>query len=223
MKKMTRGILIILAILLMLVACYVLYLHSHPNLNRFLTVANYRHELLRNIEQYRRNPLILVVIEILIVFLTAIPFLPVSVVCIAVGLGYGGLQGALINSIGISIGNLLVLAGIKYTGLARRIQNRHAPLMDEVAKMRQPLIGITASYAIPMVPSLLVNLTATRFKYSLRQMLIPVVVGSIPVSIIYAFGGQLFSIGDVRVDAGVIFVFAVMLLTVALAKHFRDK
>ncbi|WP_125605123.1 VTT domain-containing protein [Lapidilactobacillus bayanensis] len=218
MKTLRRILLYALAAGLVLVLIYGIYHHFENEIQAFLHSSKETQQatgqrLLRSIRQHQRDPFVLTLIITLIAVMTAIPFMPISIVCIAIGVGYGGLIGGLINAVGISLGNLAVIGIFELTGLSRRIAAHDSRIIDDIAKMHQPLLGLTIGYSVPFISTLFVDVTALHLNYTLRQLWLPVIIGSLPVAFIYAFGGNLFNNGDLRVG---IFILVAMVLLASL-------
>ena len=148
MKTLRRLLLYILAISVILLLLYGLYHHFENEIQLFVhsskeTQQQNGQQLLRSIRQHQHDPFVLAIVIALIAVMTAIPFMPISIICIAIGAGYGGLIGGLINVIGISLGNLAVIGVFQVTGLSRKIAAHDSRIIDDIAKMHHPLWGLT--------------------------------------------------------------------------------
>lgn len=218
MKTLRRLLLYILAISVILLLLYGLYHHFENEIQLFVhsskeTQQQNGQRLLRSIRQHQHDPFVLAIVIALIAVMTAIPFMPISIICIAIGAGYGGLIGGLINVIGISLGNLAVIGVFQVTGLSRKIAAHDSRIIDDIAKMHHPLWGLTIGYSVPFISTLFVDITALHLHYTLKQLWLPVLLGSVPIAFIYAYGGNLFNSGDLRVG---IFILLAMLLLASL-------
>lgn len=56
--------------------------------------------------------------------------------------------------------------------------------------MRHPKIGVMLGYMIPVIPSSMVNFAADAMKLPLQQIVMSIVIGVIPSSVLYACGGE---------------------------------
>lgn len=226
MKTWRRVLLYVLAASLILLLVYGLYQHFENEIQVFMhsskeTQRENGQRLLQSIRQHQHDPVVLTLIIALIAVMTAIPFMPISVVCIAIGAGYGGLIGGLIDAVGISLGNLAVIGVFQLTGLSHKIAARDSRIIDDIAKMHHPLLGLTIGYSVPFISTLFVDVTALHLKYTLRQLWLPVIIGSLPVAFIYAYGGNLFNSGDLRV--GIVILVAMLLLASLTVLIKKDK
>ena len=57
--------------------------------------------------------------------------------------------------------------------------------------MRHPKIGVMLGYMIPVIPSSMVNFAADAMKLPLQQIVMSIVIGVIPSSVLYACGEKL--------------------------------
>ncbi|RRK09576.1 TVP38/TMEM64 family protein [Lactiplantibacillus garii] len=131
---------------------------------------------------------ILLVVPLLICF-SIIPGAPVATVSVVAGICFGKGLGAALNVVGITLGNLI----------AQRVFNRvtekqsatkPSKIVDEIANMRHPLLGIVIGYTIPFIPTSLVSLAAVKTGVRSRQLGMATLLGSIPTAVIYACGGD---------------------------------
>lgn len=84
--------------------------------------------------------------------------------------------------------------------------------------MRHPRLGLSIGYAVPMLPTLLVNYAAIEMKLSWRNKLICIFLGSLPVSFLYAFGGDELIFGNIKVT---IIAILIVVLMIALYDFIR--
>lgn len=197
MKSVIKVASILFSVLLLVFLLHYLYLNFHIGVKTFIETSRNNRELLSNIQEYRTNPIIMLIIILVIALLAAIPFMPISIFCIVVGAGYGGLLGGIINLLGICVGNVIVLNALRFTKLSKRIQKHNFKYIDSISNNLHPLIGITVGYGIPMMPTILVDLTAIHLRYRIRNLLLPMLIGSFPTAFIYSFGGTLFTTGHI--------------------------
>lgn len=223
MKKGRTLIAACLGILLLAAILWRLYEKFLPDIQNLIALLHQNQTLLTHITAHQRDPIVLLGLIIIVMLMTAIPFMPISVFCIAIGAAYGSVFGVFLNILGISLGNLLLLTVLKKTGLSVHIQDRNMKLIDDITKMRHPLLGLTIGYTIPVVPTLFVNLAAIHLDYRLRQLVLPVLVGSIPVAVIYALGGHLFRHGNVKIGIIVILIALLLYGLITIIKKDRRR
>lgn len=126
---------------------------------------------------------------------SAIPGVPIAAVAVLSGVCFGRWFGFGINVIGIVIGNLLAIYILgKFPHKVK--PSRFRPLADHLKNMRHPRIGLSIGYAVPMLPTLLVNYAALELHLSLKNKAICILIGSLPVSLLYAFGGDALLFGN---------------------------
>ncbi|KRM79837.1 hypothetical protein FC84_GL000534 [Lapidilactobacillus dextrinicus DSM 20335] len=228
MKILRRILLSVLVMSLILLIMAGLYRHFATEIQLFVHSSQESQQangqrLLQAIHQHQHDPVVLVLVILLIAVFAAIPLMPISVIGIAIGAGYGGLLGGLINTIGISLGNLAVLAIFQLTGLSHKITAHDSRIIDDIEKMHHPLLGLIIGYSVPFISTIFVDITALHLKYTLRQLWLPVVVGSLPVAFIYAYGGNLVNSGDLRVGIFIVIALLVLFsLTVLIRKDRKQ-
>lgn len=128
---------------------------------------------------------------------SAIPGMPIAAVAVLSGVCFGSWLGFGINIVGIFFGNLLALYILGEFPHKSR-PSRFRPIADRLKNMNHPRLGLSIGYAVPMLPTLLVNYAAIEMKMSLRNKAICILIGSLPVSFLYAFGGDALLIGNTK-------------------------
>lgn len=140
---------------------------------------------------------------------SAIPGMPIAAVAVLSGVCFGRWFGFGINVIGIVLGNLMaiyILGNFPHQAKPSRFRS----LADRLKNMRHPRLGLSIGYAVPMLPTLLVNYAALELNMSLRNKASCIFIGSLPVSFLYAFGGDELLFGNTK--AVIITVVLVLLL-----------
>lgn len=128
---------------------------------------------------------------------SAIPGIPIAAVAILSGVCFGRWLGFGINIIGIVVGNLLAINILD--NFPHKIkQSRFRPLTDRLKNMHHPRIGLSLGYAIPMLPTLLVNYAAIEMHMSFKNKATCILIGSLPVSFLYASGGDAILFGNTK-------------------------
>lgn len=169
-------------------------------------------DLLRH--QGRHNAILFIAI---IAIGSAIPGVPIAAVAILSGVCFGRWLGFGVNVIGAVIGNMLAI-NILGSFPHKVRPSRFRPLADKLKNMRHPRLGLSIGYAVPMLPTLLVNYAAIEMKLSWRNKLICIFLGSLPVSFLYAFGGDELIFGNIKVT---IIAILIVVLMIALYDFIR--
>jgi uncharacterized membrane protein YdjX (TVP38/TMEM64 family) len=127
------------------------------------------------------------VVPLLICF-SIIPGAPVATISVVAGICFGKGLGAVLNIIGITLGNLIAQ---RFFGrvTAHRTQ-KSSKLVTAIGNMRHPLLGVIIGYTVPFIPTSLVSLAAVETAVTRRQLAWATLVGSMPTAIIYAWGGD---------------------------------
>ncbi|MCG0791206.1 integral membrane protein [Lactiplantibacillus plantarum] len=128
---------------------------------------------------------ILLVVPLLICF-SIIPGAPVATISVVAGICFGKGLGAVLNIIGITLGNLI--AQRFFGRVTARRDQQPSKLVTAIGKMRHPLLGIVIGYTIPFIPTSLVSLAAIETAVTPRQLAAATLLGSMPTAIIYAWG-----------------------------------
>lgn len=141
------------------------------------------------VDQVRRHRAIdiLLVVPLLICF-SIIPGAPVATISVVAGICFGKVLGATLNIVGITLGNLI--AQRLFGRVTDRKNVKPSKLVDDIEKMRHPLLGVIIGYTIPFIPTSLVSLAAVKTEVTPRQLALATFVGSVPTAVIYACGGD---------------------------------
>lgn len=169
-------------------------------------------DLLRH--QGRHNAILFIAI---IAIGSAIPGVPIAAVAILSGVCFGRWLGFGVNVIGAVIGNMLAI-NILGSFPHKVRPSRFRPLADKLKNMHHPRLGLSIGYAVPMLPTLLVNYAAIEMKLSWHNKLICIFLGSLPVSFLYAFGGDELIFGNIKVT---IIAILIVVLMIALYDFIR--
>lgn len=128
---------------------------------------------------------------------SAIPGVPIAAIAVLAGVCFGRWLGFGINVVGIVVGNLLAIQLLG--AFPHKVQpSKLRALTDRLKTMRHPRLGLSIGYAVPMLPTLLVNYAALELQLSLRNKVLCILVGSLPVSFLYAFGGDELLFGNTK-------------------------
>ncbi|MFC3928432.1 TVP38/TMEM64 family protein [Streptococcus caprae] len=147
--------------------------------------------------------------------MTAIPLLSSSVAAIVNGLVFGPWLGFVLNLMGMCLGNVLVLQILPHLGEghAHRKSNH---LMEDLKTIQNPFLGLMLGYMIPFIPTVLVNDLAVELKVSRQSLGLAMVLGLLPASLLYAFGGDAVMVGNFKRLGGVFWVILVALISYAI-------
>ena len=186
-KKIIRLMLITLGIILILVVGYRLYLEYQTDIQLFLNPRASKAELLAHIRSHGTFASILLIV--LTAVMCAVPGIPTSVIGVIAGLSFGPFIGAGINVLGNALGNIsavFLMHRLKF--LDKKTEKNH--WVRSIRQMRHPKIGVMLGYMIPVIPSSMVNFAADAMKLPLQQIVMSIVIGVIPSSVLYACGGE---------------------------------
>lgn len=186
-KKKIRLILITLGIVLILMVGYRLYLEYQTDIQLFLNPKASKAQLLAHIRSHGFFAGLLLVV--LTAVMCAVPGIPTSVIGVIAGLSFGPFIGAGINVLGNALGNIsavFLMHRLKF--LDKKTEKNH--WVRSIRQMRHPKIGVMLGYMIPVIPSSMVNFAADAMKLPLQQIVMSIVIGVIPSSVLYACGGE---------------------------------
>lgn len=216
-KARLRKILIILGIILIGIVLYRLYLEFHKDISLLLDPKASRELLLKEVRSHGiRTAGLLIALTVL---MCALPGLPTSVIGILIGVCYGPLIGSLMNIAGNAGGNLLSMTVLKRLKIMSH-EHKDNQWVKRISQMKHPKIGIMLAYMVPVIPSFIVNVTADTLRLPLKEIFLSVLIGVLPSSILYAFGGEALFHGDTK--TAIILVASVIVL-VLLVRFIKNK
>lgn len=156
-----------------------------------------------------------------IALMNAIPGLSNSLICIFVGLCYGPWIGMLVNWGGNVLGNCLVAGLLNHVKISRHFtENR---FLQALMHHRHPWLGLTVGYMVPIIPSVLVNYACVKTHVPRHQYLVMVIVGMLPTSALYAFGGDAIFQGNFKRLAVIGGLVIALFLLVLLIRDSRKR
>lgn len=174
---------------------YLIWINYSGVIQTFFAYAFDRHMLINLLRHQGKHNIILFMAVIAIG--SAIPGVPIAAIAILSGVCFGRWPGFLINVGGIVVGNLLAIYILG--AFPHKIKpSRFRPLADRLKNMHHPRLGLSIGYAVPMLPTLLVNYAALEMHLSLRNKITCILIGSLPVSFLYAFGGDELLFGNTK-------------------------
>lgn len=186
-KRVLKKVLLVLGVVLLLLLFYWLYREFHTEIQLLLNPKASRALLMKEVRSHgflTAGGLIL-----LTALMCALPGLPTSVIGVLVGVCYGPIIGSCVNIVGNASGNLLSMTALKHLNLGSHKQSS-SKWIKRILQMKHPKTGLMIAYMIPVIPSFVVNVTANSLKLSIREVFLSVLIGVLPSSILYAFGGE---------------------------------
>lgn len=225
MRKNLRKILLIgLGVIVAIGLAYLLYRDYRPEINLLLhPTSDTKEKLLILLRRHAVRDSIFLLC--LIAVLNAIPGLSNSVLCVLAGLCYGAWLGLGINWLGNILGNVIVVALIRKIDFSKHFKKNK--ILTYLMNQSHPRIGLTIGFMIPFIPSVLVNYAAARLDVTWKQYLPMVVIGMLPTSYLYAFGGDAIFSGDAKrligLAVGILVLLMMALLVVKLADRSHKK
>ncbi|WP_125712347.1 TVP38/TMEM64 family protein [Companilactobacillus kedongensis] len=195
MKLWHKVTLTTLGILILIGLCFAIWNSYREVIERFAAYAFDRQTLINLLRHQGKHNVILFIAVIAIG--SAIPGMPIAAVAVLTGVCFGNWTGVFINIIGIFLGNLLAVYILgKFPHKVK--PSKFRPIADHLKNMNHPRLGLSIGYAVPMLPTLLVNYAAIEMHMSLRNKALCIFIGSIPVSFLYAFGGNALLLGNTK-------------------------
>lgn len=218
MKKKIKLFLLLGALILLGALCYWLYVEYYQDIQLYFSPKASRELVLKSVRSHGiRTAIILIALTSV---MCAVPSLPTSVVGVLIGLCYGPLIGSVMNLIGNSLGNLLSIYLIHRLNFLDKT-NASNRWVRAISQMNHPRIGVMLGYVIPVIPSIVVNYTVNSLNLKARQLLLVVVIGVSPSSILYAFGGDALFKGNHK--TAIILVASVALFVLLIGIIYKDR
>ncbi|MBO0461222.1 MULTISPECIES: TVP38/TMEM64 family protein [unclassified Enterococcus] len=217
-KQHIRYTLIGIGLLLILFVGYHLYLQYRTDIHLLLDPQASRKEWMTEIRSHGVTAAIILVV--LISLMCAVPGIPTSVIGVLVGLSYGPLLGTAINVSGNALGNILSIALMQHVSFVDHSKKENR-WVKAIRRMKHPKIGVMIGYMVPVIPSSVVNFAATSLNLSIRELVLSILIGVVPSSLLYACGGEALFHGK-HIKA-ILLVASVLVLTVLVIIIYRDR
>lgn len=174
-------------IILLIVLIGLVWFNYHDKIQLLFNSSNDYETVVRQFRQY--GPLDIVLFELTIIVSSSVPGFPSSIVAVLAGVCFGQWVGFAMNIIGITVGNVIQASLLAI--LRKHIEQKARPIIyHRLLTMRHPRLGIILGYCVPIVPTFLVNLATARLRIRQPELTILCLLGSIPLSAIYSFGGN---------------------------------
>lgn len=203
-----------------LVLLYLLIMRYHDDFVFLLRLG----ENPSRLEQMFRAPTLFdyLLLLSLTALMSAVPFFSSSVICIANGLIFGPIIGLVVNIFGGMLGNFLSLQILKQTHLAQN-SRRSGHVVDDLSHFKNPVLGLSLGYMVPVIPTFLVNYTAINLKLSRKEILSAMFLGMLPASALYAYGGDALFKGNKEQLLAIIGIVVAFALLYQLIRNKRMK
>lgn len=177
------------------------------------------------LETYFRKPtfLNLCLLLCLTALSSAIPGLSSSIFCIFNGVLFGSWIAIPLNILGNTIGNtvsFLLMGHFEKREKSKRMDK----VLAFIQKSKNPFLGVCLAYMLPFIPTLLVNYAISALNFPPRKRLLATVIGTAPLSIFYAFSGDL--VFEAKEHRGLILILLVLIVIGSLyyyIRHFRKE
>lgn len=214
-STVTLGVIIAVAVIGLLIRDY------YPQIQQFLNPKNDRMYLKQAFRHHGPKDACLLII--LTAILTAIPGAPVAVVCIFNGVLYGPWAGILMNLCGYVIGNLLVvylLAHFNFIKHSKHLKNQ----MASFERFKNPALAIILGYALPMIPSSFTSYMAVKLKMNPWRLILCIAIGTLPTSLLYAFGGDaVFRGSTLRIIIAIVLIIMIFVVLLKIYRRFEHR
>ncbi|WEV60593.1 VTT domain-containing protein [Streptococcaceae bacterium ESL0729] len=210
MKKLLtpRNVIVATSLLISAIILYKIILEYLPDLKLLVNPAGNKELFVEQFRSHGNNVIFFLII--LITIINATPGLSSAFICILSGLTFGPLLGSLVNIVGSLLGNLLSIVVMgKFTTLAEKARSKK--WVKKIEHAKNPSLELVIAYIIPIIPVFLVNYTLSIFKFSLAKKIFIILLGVLPTSIIYAYGGNSILEGHIK---GIIIFVAITLVIV---------
>ncbi|WP_066025574.1 TVP38/TMEM64 family protein [Enterococcus mundtii] len=217
-KQHIRYTLIGIGLLLILFVGYHLYLQYRTDIHLLLDPQASRKEWMTEIRSHGVTAAIILVV--MISLMCAVPGIPTSVIGVVVGLSYGPFLGTVINVTGNALGNILSIVLMQHLSFMDHSKKENR-WVKAIRRMKHPKIGVMIGYMVPVIPSSVVNFAATSLNLSVRELLLSILIGVVPSSLLYACGGEALFHGE-HIKA-LVLVASVLVLTVLVVIIYRDR
>ncbi|WP_288530015.1 hypothetical protein [uncultured Secundilactobacillus sp.] len=109
-----------------------------------------------------KRPIDLALYTLLLMLMIWLPGAPYSILAVVAGICFGHWTGFALNLTAATLGNYSVTSALPLLEKRRQQPPSTSRLYRDLLKVRHPRLGLVLGYAIPFVPSMVVNLAASR-------------------------------------------------------------
>lgn len=185
-RKTLKVSLLFLGLICSLALLYLLYLDYRPELQLLFNFHGNYQLLIKMIRSH--GPANLVLVFLLNAICVAIPGLSNGIFCVLNGILFGPAVGFLVNWASDILGQLLLLYLIRKLYSPKKLrQGKFYRLLHEQSS---PELAFSLAYAIPFIPSITVSFANILVNSAFKKRLIPIIIGSLPLAFLYAYGGD---------------------------------
>lgn len=216
-SKKLQKVLIALGILLILFLGYHLYLEYQSDIHLLIDPKANEQQLLHSVRSHGLSAAVILIL--LMGIMCAIPGVPTAVIGVIVGLSYGPFLGALINIVGNASGNILAISLMQHLKLVDHSKKSNR-WVKAIHSMKHPKIGIMVGYMVPIIPSSVINFATTTLNLQVREILMSIIIGVIPSSVLYACGGEALFHGYSK--TALLLIASVLILTLLIVVIYKD-
>lgn len=220
-KRLIKRILIIIGIIAIILLWISLGFDYHHRFQLIFIQPHFNRQTLISILRHYGS-LDFILLFALMTITDAIPGLPGSVIGVMSGVFLGRQLGFLINVTGMVCGNTLSMLIIKHFGLSKS-SKKHHKIVSMIMNMRHPILGLTIGYAVPMIPTVFANYTATKLHLQWYQLLTCMLIGAIPSAWLYACGGDAFLRGHNGIGTTALVGVVLLVFLILIIRHDRRK
>lgn len=207
-KHQVRKRWILLGVVLILGLSSILVYLYQPDLHALFDPKVSKAELLNLVRSHGIDAA--VVLVSLTIICCMVPGVPTSMLGILIGLCYGPFFGGVLNIVGNTSGNFLAITLLNKVPLIHKNQTQNH-WIKHLSSLKHPKTGLTISYMIPFIPSILVSYTIQQLRMTKKEQGSIVLFGALPASILYACGGDALFKGNIKL--GIIFSVIVILFS----------
>lgn len=217
-SKISKIILTSLALMLLALLFYKLYLDYRPEIDLLMHLnKNTERDLVKEVRSHGfMDAFILFVATTLA---EAVPGLSNGVLCIVNGLLYGSVLGFLISWCAGILGQGLLLLGMSFIFKKPTSVGKNSKLLARLGKDSNPWLSLTFAYFLPFIPNVSVNYA----NLHMLRRLWPVIIGTAPLAALYAFVGDAILKWNKKRLVAFVVIILICLLIYALLRWYHTK
>lgn len=215
MKNISFKKKLIIVCVIIVVACLFYYLYNNYYQD-ILMIFDSSIDRKIVIEELRSHgPLSAVVLLLLI----CTPFVPYSVLVVFTALSYGAFLTSIFAILGAVIRSLFFI--YIFDKVNHLVPNAKSfKIIQALKNSKHPVIELSLAYMMPIIPKFAINYTITLLDLPLKEVIIILIIGSAPKSILLAYDGDALLHGDIK---NIIIIFCVAIILLVLLYLFKFK
>ncbi len=223
-RKTIRILLFTVGILLGLLVLYHLYLVFRPEIKLLLHFNNHNEQLL--VKKVRSHGFEdLVFLFVLNIIAVAVPGLSNGIFCVLNGILYGPALGFIVNWISCMLGQIALILCLQRLYNPSNLKN--SKIYKLLTTQDFPQIGLTFAYMIPFIPTATVAYANALINKTHKKRMVPIALGTIPFSFLYAYGGDSILHLDgkrlIRTIIGIVIIAIIAILFLLIMRAIRKK